>query len=262
MKTIQGIMKLKNRDEKISMITCYDYTFAKIISETKIDLVLVGDSTAMVMHGHKTTIPATLDMMVTHVKAVHRGLNNKFLIADMPFLAHRKDKKTVLESVDALMKAGANAVKIEGGESQIDIINYIVESGVPVMGHLGLTPQSLNMIGGWRIQGKTESVANQILKDAKVLENGGVFCLVLEMVPSALAHKITTNIKIPTIGIGAGPHTSGQVLVLQDILGMNPDFNPTFLRKYIDGSSIIKESLNNYTSDVKNGSFPNEKESF
>lgn len=262
MKTIQGLMNFKKRNEKISMVTCYDYTSAKIIDETDIDLVLVGDSTAMVMHGHQTTIPATINMMISHVKAVHRGLKNKFLIADMPFLAHRKDKKTVLESVDALMKAGANAVKIEGATGQTDIISYIVESGVPVMGHLGLTPQSLNIVGGWKIQGKTDTVAKKIQKEATMLEDCGVFSLVLEMVPSTLAKIITKTIKIPTIGIGAGPHTSGQVLVFHDVLGMNPNFNPTFLRKYIDGFSIIKEALNNYTKDVKNGKFPNDKESF
>ncbi len=262
MKTIQGLMNFKKRNEKISMVTCYDYTSAKIIDETDIDLVLVGDSTAMVMHGHQTTIPATINMMISHVKAVHRGLKNKFLIADMPFLAHRKDKKTVLESVDALMKAGANAVKIEGATGQTDIISYIVESGVPVMGHLGLTPQSLNIVGGWKIQGKTDTVAKKIQKEAKMLEDCGVFSLVLEMVPSTLAKIITKTIKIPTIGIGAGPHTSGQVLVFHDVLGMNPNFNPTFLRKYIDGFSIIKEALNNYTKDVKNRKFPNDKESF
>jgi|TARA_B100000959_G_C14967619_1_gene618414 3-methyl-2-oxobutanoate hydroxymethyltransferase len=262
MKTIQGIMKLKNRGEKISMVTCYDFTSAKIVNETDVDVVLVGDSTAMVMHGHDTTIPATIEMMATHVAAVRRGLSKKILVVDMPFLAHRKDRKTVMESVDALMKAGANAVKIEGGNGQIEIIRHIVESDVPVMGHLGLTPQSVNMVGGWRVQGKTEEVANQVVQDAKNLESAGIFSLVLELVPSDLAQKITNELTIPTIGIGAGPHTSGQVLVFQDILGMNPDFNPTFLRKYMDGFSMISGALNKYTKDVKSGEFPNGKESF
>tara|TARA_B100001079_G_scaffold182899_1_gene157394 strand:- start:733 stop:1236 length:504 start_codon:yes stop_codon:yes gene_type:complete len=167
-----------------------------------------------------------------------------------------------MESVDALMKAGANAVKIEGGNGQIEIIRHIVESDVPVMGHLGLTPQSVNMVGGWRVQGKTEEVANQVVQDAKNLESAGIFSLVLELVPSDLAQKITNELTIPTIGIGAGPHTSGQVLVFQDILGMNPDFNPTFLRKYMDGFSMISGALNKYTKDVKSGEFPNGKESF
>ena len=262
MKTIQGIMKLKNRGEKISMVTCYDFTSAKIVNETDVDVVLVGDSTAMVMHGHDTTIPATIEMMATHVAAVRRGLTHKFLVVDMPFLAHRKDRKTVMESVDALMKAGANAVKIEGGNGQTEIIRHIVESDVPVMGHLGLTPQSVNIVGGWRVQGKTEEVANQLVQDAKNLESAGIFSLVLELVPSDLAQKITNELTIPTIGIGAGPHTSGQVLVFQDVLGMNPDFNPTFLRKYMDGFSMISGALNKYTKDVKSGEFPNGEESF
>ena len=262
MKTIQGIMKLKNRGEKISMVTCYDFTSAKIVDQSDVDLVLVGDSTAMVMHGHDTTIPATVEMMATHVAAVHRGLTHKFLVADMPFLAHRKERATVMESVDALMKAGANAVKIEGGNGHSDIIHHIVESGVPVMGHLGLTPQSVNMIGGWRVQGKTKEMADQLIQDAKDLEKAGTFALVLEMVPADLAKNVTHELTIPTIGIGAGSHTSGQVLVFQDMLGMDSDFNPTFLRKYMDGFSMITGALNEFNRDVKSNEFPNDEESF
>ena len=262
MKTIQGIMKLKNRGEKISMVTCYDFTSAKIVDQSDVDLVLVGDSTAMVMPGHDTTIPATVEMMATHVAAVHRGLTHKFLVADMPFLAHRKDRETVMESVDALMKAGANAVKIEGGNGHSDIIHHIVESGVPVMGHLGLTPQSVNMIGGWRVQGKTKEMADQLIQDAKDLEKAGTFALVLEMVPADLAKNVTHELTIPTIGIGAGSHTSGQVLVFQDMLGMDSDFNPTFLRKYMDGFSMITGALNEFNRDVKSNEFPNDEESF
>ena len=262
MKTIQGLLKLKNQDEKISMVTCYDFTSAKIVNESDIDLVLVGDSAAMVIHGYENTIPASINMMATHVSAVHRGLPNKFLVADMPFLAHRKDRDTVMISVETIMKAGANSVKIEGGKGHIDIIRHIVESGLPVMGHLGLTPQSVNMVGGWKVQGRTDDVATQLIQDAQDLEKAGIFALVLEMVPADLAKKVTEGLDIPTIGIGAGPDTSGQVLVLQDLLGMNPEFNPTFLRKYADGFSVIKDALNEFTSDVKSGNFPNEQESF
>mgnify|MGYP001270896295 CR=1 FL=1 len=260
--TIQKFKKMKKYEEKISMITCYDYTSAKIINETDIDLVLVGDSAAMVMHGHDTTIPATVEMMTSHIEAVKRGIDKKIIIADMPFLAHRNDISSVIKSVDRLMKAGANAIKIEGGIANAKIIQHIVESGVPVMGHLGLMPQSVHSIGGWKVQGETELNADQIKVDSEALEDAGIFGLVLEMVPSELAKKITLKLKIPTIGIGAGVHTSGQVLVFQDLLGLNPQFNPTFLRKYLDGFSMFKESINQFCKDVKSENFPNNKESF
>ena len=260
--TINKLKKLKKSGKKISMITCYDYTSAKIINETDIDIVLVGDSAAMVMHGHDTTIPANIEMMINHVESVKRGIDNKLIIADMPFLAHRKDKNTVIDSVDSLMKAGASGVKIEGGNSHAEMIRHIVESGVPVMGHLGLMPQSVHSLGGWKIQGDSLYNSNQIQADSKVLEDAGIFGLVLEMVPSRLAKKITSKLKIPTIGIGAGVHTSGQVLVFQDLLGLNHQFNPTFLRKYLDGFSIFKKSINQFCKDVRSENFPNNKESF
>ena len=261
--TIQNIKDFKNTINPFATLTAYDFCTAQILDEAGIPLILVGDSASMTVYGYDTTIPVSMDEMLLVVKAVTRGIKQSLVVADMPFLSYQPSVEETIKNAGILMKeGGANAVKLEGGEHVASNIKALVNAGIPVLGHVGLMPQSVNQTSGYKIQGKTEKGAAQILKDAKVLENGGVFCLVLEMVPSALAHKITTNIKIPTIGIGAGPHTSGQVLVLQDILGMNPDFNPTFLRKYIDGSSIIKESLNNYTSDVKNGSFPNEKESF
>ena len=244
------------------MVTCYDYLSANIVSDTDIDLVLVGDSAAMVVHGHETTLPATVEMMEAHVSAVSRGLTGKPLIADMPFLAHRKGFDLTMDAVDRLMKAGGNAVKIEGAGDSIKVIEHIVKSGVPVMGHLGMTPQSVNQFGGWKVQGKKEQGADKIILDAKALENAGVFSIVLEMIPSKLAKTITKNINIPTIGIGAGPHTSGQVLVYHDVLGLNPGFRPKFLRTYLNGYEIIKNALNHYSSEVKNGSFPSKNESF
>jgi len=261
MKNIQEITKNNSRG-RLSMVTCYDYTFAKIISKTNVDMVLVGDSAAMVIHGYANTIPAKINMMQAHVQSVSKGLNGKFLIADMPFLEHRKSLKRTMNSVDLLMKAGANAIKIEGGSHHLETIEYIVNSGIPVMGHLGLTPQSVHSLGGWKLQGKTKEKANIISSDAKKLEDAGVFSIVLEMVPNQLSTKITQKLNIPTIGIGAGPGTSGQVLVLQDILGMSKDFNPTFARKYVDGNKIITEALNKFNGDVKNGDFPNKSETF
>ena len=261
MKNIQEITK-NNSKGRLSMVTCYDYTFAKIISKTNVDMVLVGDSAAMVIHGYENTIPATINMMQVHVQAVSKGLNGKFLIADMPFLEHRKSMKRTMESVDLLMKAGANAIKIEGGSHHLETIEYIVNSGIPVMGHLGLTPQSVHSFGGWKLQGKIKEKADIIETDAKKLEDVGVFSLVLEMIPNQLSTKITKKLNIPTIGIGAGPGTSGQVLVLQDILGLSKDFNPTFARKYVDGYKIISEALNKFDGDVKIGDFPKKDETF
>lgn len=260
MKSINDFQLAKESSTKISVITCYDYWSAKIIDNTNIDAVLVGDSGLMVMHGFEDTIAANIDVMSYHVSAVKKGIKNKFIIGDMPFLAHRKGIEYLMNSVDKIMKAGANAVKIEGGESSAEAIEYVVKSGIPVMGHLGFTPQSVNSFGGPKVQGKTNG--EKLLEDAKILEKAGVFAIVLELVPAELAKKITEEISIPTIGIGAGKYTSGQVLVLHDMLGLNNGFNPKFLRKYLNGSEIISEALNNYNSDVKSNEFPAEKESF
>lgn len=246
----------------ITLVTGYDYTSAQIINASTVDAILVGDSAAMVMHGFDTTINATVDMMATHVAAVRRGTPDKVVIADMPFLAHRQNQSCTMTAVDRLMKAGANAVKIEGGRAQIDIIRYIVESGIPVMGHLGLTPQSVHQLGGFKVQGRDQSAEQSILDDSRLLEEAGCFAIVLEMVPAPLAKKVTEQLSIPTIGIGAGPHTSGQVLVFQDLLGMNPNFKPKFLRTYLDGYELIKSALDNYAGDVRSGTFPSPKESF
>jgi len=262
MKNINGFKKLKSEGMNITMVTCYDFWSAQIIDESDIDAVLVGDSVAMVMYGFDTTINATVEMMVTHTSAVRRGLKNKFLISDLPFLAHKKGRNKLVDSVDAIFKAGAEAIKIEGANGVLDDIKYLVTSGIPVMGHLGLTPQSVHKLGGFTIQGQSQSEAEIICDEAKKLEDSGIFALVLEMLPSEIAKIITESLSIPTIGIGAGKDTSGQILVLQDLLGLTKDFNPKFLKKYFDGRIGIKSALNKYNEEVKGNLFPSDMESY
>ncbi|MCJ7553284.1 MAG: 3-methyl-2-oxobutanoate hydroxymethyltransferase [Ignavibacteriaceae bacterium] len=262
MKTINEFKISKESNKPISVVTCYDYWSALIINDTDIDAVLVGDSAAMVMHGFDTTVNAEVEMMSYHLAAVKRGLTEKLLIADMPFLAHRKGDQYAIETVDKFVKLGANAVKIEGAGSNVATIKHIVDSGVPVMGHIGLTPQSVNSIGGYVLQGKNEETSNQLINDAKALEDAGCFSIVLELIPAQLAKEITESIRIPTIGIGAGSYTSGQVLVLHDLLGLSKSFNPKFLRKYLNGYELIKDALNRYDQEVKLKTFPGEKESY
>jgi len=216
MKTIKGFQRLKTSGEPIGLVTCYDYTSAQIVNASDIDAVLVGDSAAMVMHGFETTVHAKLDMLAVHVAAVRKGAPAKFLIADMPFLAHRKSLQNTMEAIEKLMQAGAQAIKIEDLDREDSIIPHIIKSGVPVMGHLGLTPQSVHQLGGWVVQGKDQAAETMILEDARTLEDQGCFGLVLEMVPAELAKIVTSSLSIPTIGIGAGPYTSGQILVFQD----------------------------------------------
>lgn len=262
MKNITEFQKYKNENKPISVITCYDYWSAKIINETEIDAVLVGDSAAMVMHGFDTTVNANMQMMVYHIEAVKRGVKNKLIIGDMPFLSYRKSLIETMNNVEQYMKAGSDAVKIEGANGHLEYIKHIVDSGVPVMGHLGLTPQSIHQLGGYKVQAKNKNAAEKLKTYAKQLEDAGCFSIVLELIPAELGKEVTDSLNIPTIGIGAGKYTSGQVLVLQDMLGMNKDFNPKFLRKYINGFELLKGALNNFSADVKNKNFPNEEESF
>jgi 3-methyl-2-oxobutanoate hydroxymethyltransferase len=252
----------KQAGGKLSMVTCYDFWSAQVLNATEIDCLLVGDSLAMVMHGHKSTVSADVDLMALHIQAVSRGAPDKFVVGDMPFLATRKGLGASMEAVGALMQAGANCVKIEGEAGQADLIAHIVESGVPVMGHLGLTPQSVEAFGGHKVQGRNEGDASAILESAKRLEQAGVFAIVLECVPTALGKTITDAVNVPTIGIGAGPHTDGQVLVLQDMLGMNPTFKPKFLRHYGDGYNFVAEAVNHFHADVTSGEFPSKAESY
>lgn len=262
MNSVVAFQQRKQNGERLCLTTCYDYWSACIIRDTPVDAVLVGDSASMVMHGYPSTVHASVDMMVWHVAAVSRALTEMLIIADLPFLAHRKGKSHLMKSVDKLMKAGAHALKIEGGSEVIPEIQYIVQSGVPVMGHLGLTPQAVNLLGGHKLQATRPEAAEKLVQDAQQLQQAGIFALVLEMIPADLAKRVTGELNIPVIGIGAGPHTDGQVLVLQDLLGMSKDFSPKFLRKYLNGYALIKDALIRFDADVKSGNFPSEKESY
>jgi 3-methyl-2-oxobutanoate hydroxymethyltransferase len=256
MKTVLDFAAKKNKKEKISMVTCYDHGFAKILSTSNIDTILVGDSLAQVIHGYPNTLHATIEMMALHTAAVARGAPNKFIVADMPFMSTRKGLESTMNDVQKLMLAGAHAIKIENADGHADLIKHIVESGVPVMGHLGLTPQSIHQLGGPKIQGRTQSGAEKLLSDASILQQAGCFALVLELIPTVLAEKVTQSLSIPTIGIGAGVETDGQVLVLNDMLGMNPNFNPKFLKKYSTIHDQTLMAVNQYVIDVTAKSFP------
>lgn len=262
MKSIHDFAKKKSTGTKITMLTCYDYTFARIMNESEVDCILVGDSAAMLMHGQKTTLNISTALMAVHTAAVVRGAPDKFVIGDLPFMSYRKSLSENVKNVEKMMKAGAHAVKLEGAVGNLELIRHLVDSGVPVMGHLGLTPQSVNQLGGFKVQGKLESEQERIFKEAHSLEKAGCFSIVLECVPQDLAKKITKSLEIPTIGIGAGPDCDGQVLVLQDMLGMNNQFKPQFLRTYFEGFQEIKKSFNHYHQDVIDGKFPSAKESY
>jgi len=254
--------KMKDEGRKISMVTCYDYSSARAVAESTVDCILVGDSLAMTMHGHATTLSATTAMMALHTAAVARGAPSKFIVADLPFLSYRKGLKDAMDSVQELMTAGAHAVKLEGVRGHGEIVRHIVDSGVPVMGHLGLTPQSVNLLGGMRVQARTDAAVDLLASQAGELEQAGCFSLVLECVPCEVARRVTELLMIPTIGIGAGRSVSGQVLVYQDMLGLNPGFRPKFLRTYANAFEIIQEALDTYDRDVKGGDFPSERESY
>ncbi len=259
--TAPGFIKRKRNHQKISMVTCYDAAFAKIITRTDIDCVLVGDSCAMVMYGEKTTIPATMNMMREHTKAVRKGLANKFLIADMPFLSFRKGIPDAVEAAGELMQAGADAVKIEGITGHEETLAHLVHSGIPVMGHLGLTPQFYHSLGGYKIQGREKQAAQDLKAQALLLQELGCFSLVLKCIPEYLGGEITRSLVIPTIGIGAGREVDGQVLVLHDLLGLS-DTKTSFARQYISGADLVANALNSYCKDISEGFFPSENEVF
>ncbi len=260
--TIPDFVSKKSKGEKISMITCYDSTFAKLIDQTTIDAILVGDSANMVMHGEKTTLSISVDMMAAHIKAVSKSLTKKLLIGDMPFMSYRKSLDSNMAAVEMLMKAGSHALKLEGAEGNIQLIKHVIQSGVPVMGHLGLTPQSVFTLGGFKVQGREAKAQDKILQDALALQEAGCFSIVLECVPSSLAKKIAEELHVPVIGIGAGQAVDGQVLVLQDMLGLNQNFKPSFLRHYLNGAELVQNALNHFHKDVIEGNFPAEKESY
>jgi 3-methyl-2-oxobutanoate hydroxymethyltransferase len=252
--------RMKDRGRKISMVTCSDYSSARAVDKSNVDCILVGDSLAMTMHGHPTTLSATTEMMALHTAAVAKGAPSKFIITDLPFLSYRKGLKAAMDAVEALMRAGAHALKLEGVKGHADVLRHIVESGVPVMGHLGLTPQSVNTLGGMKVQARTDPEVELLASQASLLEDCGCFSLVLECVPSKAARRVTELLTIPTIGIGAGPDTSGQVLVCQDVLGLSYGFKPKFLRTYANIFETIQTALNAYDRDVKEGSFPTDGE--
>lgn len=259
---VNDYIEYKKSGKPISVITCYDYWSATLIEDSPIDTILVGDSLGMVYHGFTSTLPVDADLMAMHTAATRRGAPTKFIVTDMPFLSHRKSLDSVLDSVGKIMKAGANAVKIEGSKGHEETIKYIVESGVPVMGHLGMTPQSVNAFGGFKLQSKTDDEAEKLIKHALKLQELGCFSIVLECIPDSVGKKVSEALKIPTIGIGAGNSTDGQVLVLQDMLGVNTGYTPKFVRKFINGAELIKTALKEYDSTVKSRNFPGEGESY
>ncbi len=253
---------MKKKNKKISMITCYDYGFAQILNDCDIDAILVGDSVAMVMHGLPNTLGATMEMMTMHTAAVVRGAPKKLVVADLPFMSYRKSLDVNMSNVEMLMKAGAQAVKLEGADGNLELIRHTVDSGVPVMGHLGLTPQSVHQLGGFRVQGREKKAQEKIIQQAKALQEAGCFSLVLECVPSGLAQEITQALEIPTIGIGAGAQVDGQILVMHDLLGFQKEFRPKFVRRYVEASVALQEIFNKYDRDVKEGQFPKPEETY
>ncbi len=261
--TTRTLAELKAKGEKIAMLTAYDYTLAGIIDKAGIDVILVGDSASNVMAGHETTLPITLDQMIYHAAGVVRGVERALVVVDLPFGTYQADSKEALRSAIRIMKeAGAHAVKLEGGSQIQDSIERILQAGIPVMGHLGLTPQSIYKFGTYTVRAKEEAEAEQLLKDAKMLEKAGCFGIVVEKIPAKLAKNVTQTVDIPIIGIGAGANVDGQVLVLNDMLGMNKEFSPRFLRRYLDLNGVITDAVKAYTSDVKNLDFPNSKEQY
>jgi len=254
---IVDFKRKKAAREKISFITCYDYPSARTVAESTLDAILVGDSVAMTVHGHDTTVMATMDMMTLHTEAVARGLGKQFLVSDLPFLAHRVSAADTIQNVRRLMQAGAHAIKLEGADAHTCItIETIVTAGVPVMGHIGLTPQSVHQLGGYKVQGKQEAQAASLVEQALALEAAGCFALVIECVPEALALRITQALNIPTIGIGAGIHTDGQILVWHDLLGLQTEFLPRFAKQFIQTKPLLLQAINAYASDVTQASFP------
>jgi 3-methyl-2-oxobutanoate hydroxymethyltransferase len=252
----------RKHKEKIVAVTAYDFTFAQLVDELA-DIVLVGDSLGMVVQGRSTTLGVTLDEIVYHTKAVARGLQHAHLVADLPFGSYQPSIRDALVSASRLLAEGqAEAVKLEGGEVMADTVQALVNAGIPVMGHIGLTPQSVHSFGGFKVQGKTELAAKQILRDALALERAGAYSIVLEAVPAALAEEITRTVHIPTIGIGAGPSCDGQILVLTDLLGLNPKFKPRFVKHFAPLASLVTEAVGEYAKQVRSGSFPEPEHSF
>jgi 3-methyl-2-oxobutanoate hydroxymethyltransferase len=261
--TTKTLVDMKNRGEKISMLTAYDYTMAKIVDGSGIDVILVGDSASNVMAGHETTLPITLDQMIYHAASVVRAIERSLVVVDLPFGSYQSDPKEALRSAIRIMKeSGAHAVKLEGGKEIKESIKRILNAGIPVMGHLGLTPQSIYKFGTYTVRAKEEQEADQLIEDALLLEKTGCFAIVIEKIPAKLAQSIAEKLTIPIIGIGAGNGVDGQVLVTHDMLGMTHEFNPRFLRRYLDLSSEMTKAFGQYSADVKSGDFPSDSEQY
>lgn len=254
---IHEFKRKKQEQHKFTMVTCYDYPSACIVAESEVHCILVGDSVAMAVHGHPNTLMATIDMMVLHTEAVARGIGKQFLVTDLPFLSHKISLERTMLDVKRIMQAGAHAIKIEGADpDSCHTISHIVHAGVPVMGHIGLTPQSIHQLGGFRVQGREQDQAQLLLEQAKALEDAGCFALVIECVPHQLAKSISDALAIPTIGIGAGAGTDGQVLVWHDLLGLQDHFNPKFVKRFVSGKATLLEGLNAYARQVEQQQFP------
>ncbi len=254
---------MKDRGEKISMITAYDYSFAKIFDQSSIDVILVGDSASNVMAGHETTLPITLDQMIYHAQSVVRGIERCLVVVDMPFGSYQGNSKEALNSAIRIMKeTGGHSVKLEGGEEVVESVKRIVSTGIPVMGHLGLTPQSIYKFGTYSVRAKEEAEAEKVKKDALLLQEAGCFAIVLEKIPAKLAAEVSASLHIPTIGIGAGNACDGQVLVMHDMLGINNTFKPRFLRTYLNLNEQITGAVKKYIEDIKSGDFPNQQEQY
>lgn len=261
--TTKSLFDMKTNGEKISMLTAYDYTMAKIVDSAGVDVILVGDSASNVMAGHETTLPITLDQMIYHASSVVRAIERALVVIDLPFGSYQSDPKEALRSAIRIMKeSGAHAVKLEGGGEIKESIKRILNAGIPVMGHLGLTPQSIYKFGTYTVRAKEDAEAEQLIEDAKLLEKLGCFALVLEKIPASLAEKVAKTISIPVIGIGAGGGVDGQVLVIHDMLGMNNEFSPRFLRRYLNLYEQMTKAIGNYVADVKSKDFPNKNEQY
>ncbi|WGK64140.1 3-methyl-2-oxobutanoate hydroxymethyltransferase [Croceiramulus getboli] len=261
--TVKSLTEMKSRGDKISMLTAYDYTMASIVDGAGIDVILVGDSASNVMAGHETTLPITLDQMIYHAASVVRAINRSLVVVDLPFGSYQSDPKEALRSAIRIMKeSGGHAVKLEGGKEVKDSIKRILNAGIPVMGHLGLTPQSIYKFGTYTVRAKEEMEAEKLKEDALLLERCGCFAIVLEKVPAKLAAEVAQSLTIPVIGIGAGGGVDGQVLVIHDMLGMTKEFNPRFLRRYLDLEQQMTSAFEHYIKDVKSGDFPNEEEQY
>ena len=261
--TTYRLTEMKRRGEKIAMLTSYDYSMAKIVDAAGIDVILVGDSAANVMAGYETTLPITLDMMIYHARAVVRAVERALVVVDLPFGTYQGNSKVALDSAVRIMKeTEADAVKMEGGEEILESVQRILSAGIPVMGHLGLTPQSIHKFGTYAVRAREEAEAEKLVRDAHLLSRAGCFGIVLEKIPAALAARVTGEVPVPTIGIGAGGACDGQVLVIHDMLGINKGFSPRFLRRYADLHTVMTDAVTGYIRDVKEGDFPNEKEQY